>query len=60
MPGSRTATSSRVNDKVIDGDHPLDATLSQFAPGDTVTLTVLRDGKTITLEITLGTRPSGL
>jgi putative serine protease PepD len=50
----------KVNDKVIDGDHPLDATLSQFAPGDTVTLTVLRDGKTITLEITLGTRPSGL
>ncbi len=50
----------KVNDKTIDGDHPLDATLSQFAPGDTVQLTVLRDGKTITLSITLGTRPSGL
>ena len=36
-PGSRTATSSSsIDDQVIDDEHPLDATLSQFAPGDTV------------------------
>jgi 2-alkenal reductase len=50
----------KVDDKVIDGAHPLDATLSQFAPGDTVTLSVIRGGQTITLELTLGTRPKGL
>ena len=28
----------KVNDKTIDGDHPLDAVLSQFAPGDMVSV----------------------
>ena len=41
-------------------EHPLDATLSQFAPGDTVPVEVLRDGKTVTLQVTLGTRPANL
>jgi S1-C subfamily serine protease len=49
-----------VDGKVIDGGHPLDATLAQFSPGDKVSLDVLRDGKHLTLEVTLGTRPSGL
>ena len=49
-----------VNGKVIDDEHPLDATLSQFAPGDTVSIVILRDGQTITLSVTLGTRPPGL
>ena len=31
--------------------------LIQYAPGDQITLTVLRDGRTIELPITLGTRP---
>ncbi len=48
----------RVNDQAIDGDHPLDATLSEYAPGDTVTIHVLRDGQTLELQLTLGTRPS--
>jgi 2-alkenal reductase len=44
----------------IDGEHPLDAVLTQFKPGDTVTLEVLRDGTTIRLDVTLGTRPGNL
>ena len=49
-----------IDGKVIDEEHPLDATLAQFAPGDTVSLDVLRDGKHVTLTVTLGTRPAGL
>ena len=33
-----------VNGKAIDEGHPLDATLAQFSPGDTVSVDVLRDG----------------
>ena len=40
-----------------DSDHPLDATLSEFAPGDTISLEVLRDGQTQTVSLTLATRP---
>jgi S1-C subfamily serine protease len=50
----------RVNSQAIDGDHPLDATLSEFAPGDTISVEVLRDGQTQTLSLTLGTRPADL
>jgi serine protease Do len=49
-----------VNGKVIDEEHPLDATLAQFSPGDTVTIDVLRDGAHVSLQVTLGTRPPGL
>ena len=60
-PASRTATSSpRSTTRRIDAEHPLDAVLSQFAPGDTVQVEVLRDGETITLSVTLGTRPANL
>ncbi len=45
---------------VIDGTHPLDAVLTQFAPGKTVTLEILRAGKSQTLQLTLGTRPANL
>jgi S1-C subfamily serine protease len=48
----------RINDQAIDGDHPLDATLSEYAPGDTVTIELLRDGGSQTVELTLGTRPA--
>jgi S1-C subfamily serine protease len=50
----------RVQNQPIDGDHPLDATLSKFAPGDTVSLEVWRDGTTVRLSVTLGTRPANL
>ena len=51
---------TKIGDKVVDSEHPLDAVLSQFSPGDTVAVEVLRDGKTVTLEVTLGTRPADL
>jgi serine protease Do len=41
----------------IDGEHPLDDVLSQFAPGRTVTLGILRGSETVSLQLTLGTRP---
>ena len=49
-----------IDGKVIDEEHPLDATLAQFSPGDTVTVDLLRDGAHVSLEVTLGTRPAGL
>jgi S1-C subfamily serine protease len=49
-----------INGKVIDEEHPLDATLAQFSPGETVSLDVLRDGQHVILQVTLGTRPAGL
>jgi S1-C subfamily serine protease len=42
----------------LDGAHPLDMLMSQHAPGDTVTLDVLRDGQSIKVQVTLGTRPA--
>jgi 2-alkenal reductase len=51
---------TRIGDQAIDTLHPLDALLSQYSPGDTVTLNVLRGGTTIKILITLGTRPPGL
>ena len=44
----------------IDAAHPLDAVLTGFSPGRTVTLEVLRDGDVVTIELTLGTRPANL
>ena len=49
-----------IGDQTIDTLHPLDALLSQYSPGDSVALTVLRDGATISVNVTLGTRPPGL
>ncbi|MEZ4597073.1 MAG: trypsin-like peptidase domain-containing protein [Chloroflexota bacterium] len=42
----------------IDREHPLDLLLLTHAPGDTITLTVLRDGASQSIEVTLGTRPA--
>jgi S1-C subfamily serine protease len=44
----------------IDDEHPLDALLTQYAPGQTVELEILRDGSTQTVSVTLGTRPATL
>ncbi len=44
----------------IDTEHPLDSVLTQFAPGRTVTLSVLRDGQKIDVKVTLGVRPADL
>ena len=42
----------------IDTSHPLDAVLTQFAPGKTVTIEIIRGGQKMTLRLTLGTRPA--
>jgi 2-alkenal reductase len=68
VPGSPADTAGlregdiivRIDAQPIDRDHPLDATLSEFAPGDTISVEVLRDGQTQTLSLTLGTRPADL
>lgn len=44
----------------LDAEHPLDAVVSQFAPGDSIEMTVLRDGQQLTVEVMLGTRPADL
>jgi serine protease Do len=49
-----------INGIKVDTEHPLDALLVQFSPGDTVVLDVLRDGTTIQVSVTLGTRPGNL
>jgi S1-C subfamily serine protease len=51
---------TKIGDRVLDDEHPLDATLSQYSPGDVVPVTVLRGGQSITLNVTLGTRPANL
>jgi S1-C subfamily serine protease len=49
-----------INGIQVDQEHPLDALLVQFKPEDTVALEVLRDGKQLELNVTLGTRPGNL
>ena len=49
-----------IEDQLIDAEHPLDAVLTSYAPGQTVTLKILREGQELDLEVTLGTRPDGL
>ena len=42
----------------IDQDHSLQSLLFTHKAGDTVTLIILREGKTMTVKVTLGTRPA--
>jgi 2-alkenal reductase len=49
-----------IENQPIDDEHPLDALLTQYAPGQTIELEVLRDGDRQTIQVTLGTRPSDL
>jgi 2-alkenal reductase len=44
----------------VDLENPLDLQILTFAPGAEITLTVLRDGETLELPTTLGTRPADL
>jgi S1-C subfamily serine protease len=46
-----------VNETAIDEAHPLQDLLVQYSPGTTITLTVLRDGSSITITVELGIRP---
>jgi serine protease Do len=49
-----------IQDQTIDQEHPLDAVLAEFAPGQTIDMHILRDGKPLVIQITLGTRPANL
>jgi 2-alkenal reductase len=49
-----------INGQAIDALHPLDALLTQFAPGDRITLEVVRGTEHKTFSVTLGTRPKDL
>jgi 2-alkenal reductase len=50
---------THINDEAIDLDRPLVNILFQYEPGDVVTLTIYRQSteETLTLDVTLGTRP---
>jgi serine protease Do len=49
-----------INGMAVDQEHPLNLLLVQFAPKDTVQLTVVRNGQTLTVPLTLGVRPENL
>jgi S1-C subfamily serine protease len=42
----------------VDGDNPLDQILTQYRPGETVSLRVLRGDEVLDLSLDLGTRPA--
>jgi 2-alkenal reductase len=48
---------TRIGDQAIDENHRFVNVLMQYAPGQTVPVTLLRDGQTLTIEVTLGERP---
>jgi len=50
---------TKVNNFNIDDKTSLTAALSRFRVGDSVTLTVVRDGKTMHIKATLGNAPAG-
>jgi serine protease Do len=49
-----------IESQAVDSEHPLDALLSGYAPGQTIKLTVLRGTDHLTISVTLGTRPKDL
>ncbi|RME06156.1 MAG: PDZ domain-containing protein [Anaerolineae bacterium] len=49
---------THIGEQKLDADHPFINVLYSFAPGETTTLTVVRDGKTLTLEVTFAAQPS--
>jgi 2-alkenal reductase len=48
---------TRINQTSIDGIQSLREELAKYAPGDEVTLTILRDGKQMEVVVTLSERP---
>ncbi len=46
-----------IEGQAIDAEHPLDAVLTSFAPGQTIEVTILRGSDEMEVSITLGTRP---
>lgn len=66
IPGSPAAKAglkegdiiTKVNETTINEQNSLTATLGQYSPNDVVKLIILRDGKQMTIDATLGTAPS--
>jgi serine protease Do len=50
----------KIEDQVIDSEHPLDAILTSYRPGQAVKMTVLRGTEQLIISVTLGTRPADL
>ena len=48
---------TKVNDQAIDQQHPLNSLMLKSRPGDKIRLTLIRDGQTQTVELTLGRQP---
>jgi S1-C subfamily serine protease len=46
-----------VDGQAVDEDHDLSTRILPHVPGDTVTLSVVRDGRTLEVDVTLGTLP---
>jgi serine protease Do len=49
---------TKVNNTTLDDSHSLASALSQYGPGEKITLTVVRSGKTQTVDVTLAPYPS--
>jgi len=47
-----------VDGQTVDQDHDLSTRILPHVPGDTVTLSVVRDGRTLEVAVTLGTLPA--
>jgi serine protease Do len=47
-----------VDGQVIDAEHDLSTRILPHVPGDTLTLSVVRSGRTLQIKVTLGTLPS--
>ena len=45
---------TKINDQQIDGSHPISSILLHTRPGDKVKLTIIRDGKQQSIDVTLG------
>jgi len=62
-PGSAAGLKARdlitaINGKTVTSTDAFIATVDNFQPGKTVTMTIKRGGKTLNLKVTLGTRPA--
>ncbi len=68
VPGGPAATAGLKSGDIIvgigtqdiDSEHPLDLVLATYSPGQVVDLRILRGSETLTLPVTLGTRPGNL
>ncbi|MEZ0241027.1 MAG: S1C family serine protease, partial [Chloroflexota bacterium] len=51
---------TKIEDQAIDAEHPLDAILTSYRPGQIVKMTIVRGTTEMVISVTLGTRPDGL